>query len=267
MVKNTINEEWTKYIQKKIKNNVPLYTLEKILIKQNYSIDIIYNLLYKNKNIKKNKKSDKYNKNYLCDDPIIFTISNFLSNEECKLFIDLGKKNLKKAGVGLNKISDGRTGSNKWISHDFNDLTQKIANRISELVNIPLDNAESFQIIHYSKNQKYRKHYDSYLHNKSENTLKRMKYGGQRIWTCLCYLNDVDEGGQTKFVKLNKEIYPKKGTLLVFKNTIENTNIRHPMTLHSGMPIIKGEKYAFTIWFRECSRKKLYKDFNPLYYV
>lgn len=265
MVKNTINDKWKIYICKQIKNNVPIHKLEKILIKHNYSIEIIYELLYKNINI--NKKLNNFNKNYLYNDPEIYTINNFLSDEECKLFIDLGNKNLKKAMVGLQKTSNGRSGSNNWISHNFNDLTKKIANRISKLVNISLDNAESFQVIHYNKNQQYKKHFDAWMHDNSKKTLKKMKYGGQRMLSCLCYLNDVDEGGQTKFIKLNKEVTPTKGTLLVFSNTIKDTNIRHPMSLHAGMPVIKGEKYAFTIWFRECELKKLYNDFNPLYYL
>jgi hypothetical protein len=32
------------------------------------------------------------------------------------------------------------------------------------------------------------------------------------------------------------------------------------------MPVIKGEKYAFNLWFKECHSKKLYSEFNPDYY-
>ena len=38
------------------------------------------------------------------------------------------------------------------------------------------------------------------------------------------------------------------------------------MSEHAGMPVLKGEKYAFNLWFRECHRYVLYKDFNPIYY-
>ena len=38
------------------------------------------------------------------------------------------------------------------------------------------------------------------------------------------------------------------------------------MAEHAGMPVIKGYKYAFNLWFRECSRNMLYRDFNPKYY-
>ena len=34
----------------------------------------------------------------------------------------------------------------------------------------------------------------------------------------------------------------------------------------TGMPVLKGEKYAFNLWFRECSRSMLYEMFNPEYY-
>ena len=84
--------------------------------------------------------------------------------------------------------------------------------------------------------------------------------------TALCYLNDVEEGGGTRLTKANVDISAKKGKLLVFWNVQENTNIRHYLAEHAGMPVIKGYKYAFNLWFRECSRNMLYRDFNPKYY-
>ena len=170
------------------------------------------------------------------------------------------------SGNSKGMISNGRTGSNNWIGHNFDKITRKVSKKISELVGIPIENAESFQIIHYDKNQEYRNHYDGWEHNKSEKTLRNMKYGGQRLLTCLCYLNDVEEGGGTKFTKLNLTVKAKKGRIVVFKNVLENSNIRHPKSEHAGMPVMKGEKYAFNLWFRECDRKKLYKDFNKSYY-
>ena len=131
---------------------------------------------------------------------------------------------------------------------------------------MPIENAESFQIIHYDICQEYRNHYDSWIHDGSDKTLRCMKRGGARIMTALCYLNDVDCGGGTKMAKQNKIIDAKKGRLLVFENTYKNTNIRHPLSLHAGMPVIKGEKFAFNLWFRECKSDMLYSDFNPNYY-
>ena len=30
--------------------------------------------------------------------------------------------------------------------------------------------------------------------------------------------------------------------------------------------VIRGEKYAFNLWFKECNSKMLYSTFNPSYY-
>ena len=51
--------------------------------------------------------------------------------------------------------------------------------------------------------------------------------------------------------KLNIDIKPKKGKLLVFENTYKNTGIKHELSEHCGCPVIQGEKYAFNLWFRE----------------
>ena len=37
-----------------------------------------------------------------------------------------------------------------------------------------------------------------------------MKYGGQRLFATLVYLNDVEKGGGTKFTRLNIEVEAKK---------------------------------------------------------
>ena len=61
-----------------------------------------------------------------------------------------------------------------------------------------------------------------------------------------------------QFTKLNKDVYPEKGKLLVFHNVYENTINKHFLSEHAGMPVIKGEKYIFNLWFRECSKLRLY---------
>ena len=50
MIKTSINKEWIQYILRQKERGVSFDKLEEILIRKNYSIDIIYDLLYKNKN-------------------------------------------------------------------------------------------------------------------------------------------------------------------------------------------------------------------------
>ena len=135
------------------------------------------------------------------------------------------------------------------------------------MVSMPLENAESFQIIYYGQTQEYRQHFDSWEHNGSDKTLNCMKYGGARMVTALCYLNNVTKGGGTKMTKLNITISPKKGKLLIFHNTLSLTNnTRNLLSEHAGLPVEAGEKYAFNLWFKECKAKTLYSKVNPDYY-
>jgi prolyl 4-hydroxylase len=210
------------------------------------------------------------NETILSTEPLVATYNNILSDEECQHFIDISRKSLKRALVSQNDkgiVSIGRTGSNTWILHDHDEITKKIGERIANLVGMPIENAEAFQVIYYDISQEYRAHYDSWLHNGSEKTLRCMKKGGARMKTALCYLNDVTKGGGTKMTKLNITVPAQKGKLLVFHNTVsEQDHTRHELSEHAGLPVEEGEKFAFNLWFKECNRSMLYKDFNPEYY-
>jgi prolyl 4-hydroxylase len=203
-------------------------------------------------------------------DPLVVIYDNLLTDEECQHFINISKGSLKRALVSEDKKgveSQGRTGQNTWIAHDHDDITKRVGEKIASIVGLPLENAEKYQVIYYNKTQEYRNHYDSWVHNGSEKTLRCMKYGGARLKTALCYLNDVKKGGGTKMSKLDLTVEPKKGRLLVFQNTISHEDhTRHEFSEHAGLPVEDGEKFAFNLWFKECNSKRLYSDFNPDYY-
>ncbi len=203
----------------------------------------------------------------LHEDPHVLVKENFISSDDCNHFINICKNRLKNALVSNNQkgmVSAGRSGKNCWLNHDHDSVTIKVAERISKIVDIPLSHAEIFQVIYYDETQEYRSHYDGWLHNNSEKSNRCMKYGGQRIVTALCYLNDVEEGGCTGFPRLNIEVSPQKGKLLIFHNVIEGSgketgrSERHPLSEHAGRPVIKGHKWAFNLWFRETPKTVLY---------
>ena len=204
------------------------------------------------------------------ENPLVETYNDILTPDECQHFIDISKESLKRALVSSQSkgvVSSSRTGSNTWIDHNHDKITKSVTKRIAKLVGLPLENAEKIQIIYYGVSEEYRNHYDSWVHDGSDKTLRCMKYGGARLKTALCYLNDVEEGGGTKMTKLDITIEPKKGKLLIFQNTIsEVKHNQHPLSEHAGLPVKAGEKYAFNLWFRECKRYLLYKEINPDYY-
>lgn len=197
---------------------------------------------------------NKYKKTIHCKSPKIFTIDDFISKSDCQHFITLSKNKLKKAGVAGDSKSIqslGRTNKNCWVKHDNDNITLKTVKKIADLIGFPPSHAESFQIIHYSKGQKYEYHYDGFPVDDSVKSKTYLKKGGQRMVTALVYLNDVEEGGGTGFCKLKLEVEPKMGRIVVFESFNQGTNTMNPKSLHSGRPVIKGEKWAFNLWFRE----------------
>lgn len=202
-------------------------------------------------------------------DPKISVIENLLSEEECDHIIKIGSPNLVNSVVSDEKggyVSSGRTSKTSWIHHYHDEITLEIGRRISKTVSMPLENAEKFQLVHYGETNEYRSHYDSWDHNGSEKTLRCIKYGGPRIITALIYLNNVKEGGSTRFTKLNIDVQPQKGKLLIFENTQKNSIDKHILSEHAGMPVKEGEKYICNLWFRHANTAKLYSETHPEYY-
>ena len=203
------------------------------------------------------------------EDPKVLTVNKFITKEECEHIIDLAKPNLTDSVVSDSKgghVSVGRTSKTAWVNHFEDDITTSVANKIAKFVDIPIENAEKFQVVYYGETNEYKPHYDSWDHNGSEKTLRCIKYGGPRMVTALLYLNDVEEGGATQFTKLNIDISPEIGKLLVFENTCKDSIDKHPLSEHAGMPVIKGEKYICNLWFRQYNKSRLYSEFNPSYY-
>jgi prolyl 4-hydroxylase len=187
-------------------------------------------------------------------EPHVFTINRFLSAEDCAKVIALSRWRMQRAKVQVADekiVTDGRSGSNCWLKHHESPITLMLAHRLSALVNVPLTHAEGFQCIHYDVKQQYRNHYDTYVDDGSEGSEQVLRNGGQRIFTALIYLNRPSMGGQTRFTKLDHNIAPDIGRLLVFTNVYEGTNLRHPLSEHAGLSVTKGEKWAMTTWFRE----------------
>jgi prolyl 4-hydroxylase len=187
------------------------------------------------------------------EDPLVYVIENFISEEECDHFVNQSKDKLERAKTigGKDGIyHEKRTGMNCWIPHAHSETSKAIGDRVAELIGFPLRNAESYQVVYYTGGTEYNDHHDAFDHETEEGR-KHLTRGGQRIYTALGYLNDVEEGGATEFRDLNISIPPKKGSLLVWKNILPGTTKVHPASLHAGRPVTKGEKYAFNLWFRE----------------
>jgi len=181
----------------------------------------------------------------------IFLINNFLDISECNHLCQMIKKNNQRSTVSGNSkdgkvFNEARTSKSAFLSN--NDLiVSKINERISEVVQVPLSHGEPLQGQLYNTGEFYGDHMDYFDDYALEH---HCLSSGQRTWTSMIYLNDVEEGGHTEFSSIGKSFAPQKGTALFWRNS-HGRGSENPNTLHSGRPVVNGEKMIVTKWFRE----------------
>jgi prolyl 4-hydroxylase len=179
-------------------------------------------------------------------------IPNFLTHKECDILIDIANKQLVPSKVYNGDSNDviykHRTSEQCWLNDNDHDIINKISNVTSNICNKPKENQELLQIVKYPTGGFFNPHYDACQGSK-EFCQQMNGTSGPRYGTLLVYLNDDFEGGETVFPNINKTVKPEKGKAVFFYTTDENGNILTE-SLHSGNPVIKGEKWICNKWTR-----------------
>jgi len=200
----------------------------------------------------------KYEMEMIHHDPKIYTIMGVMTSEECTHFREISADFMKRSLVSSldekkekkGALDQRRTSSNCWVKHNYSNITMAVAKRISELIQMPVENAESFQVLHYASTQEYQPHMDTFDSN-TEMGKSYLGKSGQRLITVLGYLNNVDEGGETEFPNIKKKVNPALGKIAVFHDCHEGTDTPHSGSFHGACPVLSGEKWAFNLWFRK----------------
>jgi prolyl 4-hydroxylase len=202
--------------------------------------------------------------------PRAFLIEKFLSPEDCQAIIDLSQQK----GLQLSTLHTGatakqaqdlstRSSSNTWLPQDTNDLTESIYKKAAQVMQLDPELfqkfhessahhhsiAESLQVVRYRKNgEEYQPHHDFVYPSVNH------RYQPSRFATLLIYLNDVPEGGETRFPRsLNNynakglEISPKAGQAVLFYNILEDGNV-DDLSQHGSNPTDGHEKWLANMW-------------------
>ena len=177
-------------------------------------------------------------------DTPIYMIDNFMSNDECDSIINGAQGKLVPSPLTRQDPNDENFRTSETCYFDGSGIQNEIEKRIADLIEKPMWSSESSQIQHYKLKNQFKAHWD-YFDPRYD---KDFWLKGQRTWTCMVYLNDVERGGSTKFVKLNETSYPKKGRIVIWSN-LKPDGTMDPMTMHQGSPVEQGEKYIITKWF------------------
>jgi prolyl 4-hydroxylase len=205
--------------------------------------------------------------------PWILQLDQFLSDEEADRLIELGiDTGFQPSYTALGSRPDGsldayadtsRTSSSTYCDSAtcLQDPTiQSVIERLEQLTHVPESHYEHFHMLRYDVGQFFDTHSDFlYQH--------RNRQEGVRIFSVLMYLNDVNEGGTTRFKHMNLTIAPKRGRAVVWPSVLDgDPNSQDNRTDHESMPVLQGTKYgAYT--FMSLFSKTLSNLFRFKYFV
>jgi prolyl 4-hydroxylase len=126
---------------------------------------------------------------------------------------------------------------------------QDLEARLFALNGIDPAYGEPVQGQRYEVGQEFKAHTD-YFEPTGQDFVKYCSVAGQRTWTFMIYLNEVEAGGATRFKAIDKLFRPETGKLVGWNNHRPDGTL-NDATLHHGMRVRKGVKYVITKWYRE----------------
>jgi prolyl 4-hydroxylase len=184
--------------------------------------------------------------------PRLVVFKQFLSDEECEAMIEAARPRLAASTVidddsGANAMHQGRVSDGMFFGRCESPMIKTIEERIAELVRWPIDHGETIQVLCYGTGGKYDPHFD-YFDPKLPGSAEPIRIAGNRVGTFIMVLQAARRGGSTLFPDAGIEVFAQRGNAVFFSYDRPDPATK---TLHGGAPVIEGEKWIATKWFRE----------------
>ena len=282
-----MNESWKHWVKENMDLGIPNKTIFNTLKSHNFDLDDITNtmgwspeeglfvvheteedkscrnIIYDKKELKHERRFIHNAKKVEVENDVldIYKIDNFLSKKECEDLIKIIKSNSRASMVSTPGSPDEyvddevRTSTTCDLNKSHGKLPEKINERINAHMGIHKLFGEELQGQHYAETQEFKSHTDTFAPDTDEYE-KFAKTTGQRTWTFMIYLNELKNGGETKFTKVKTpcgnqlSFKPKLGQAVTWNNLYVNGEI-NPNSQHQSCSVKTGEKTIITKWFRE----------------
>jgi len=176
----------------------------------------------------------------------IYLIDDFLTDAECTALIKSAAGKMEASPLTRPMEGDKYYRTSETGYFDGTGIQDDIDARICELVGLPTWSVEKTQLQHYTLGKEFKEHNDAFDKDHDKEFWEK----GQRTWTCMIYLNNVDQGGTTNFPAIKESLTPKKGRAVVWSSLKPDGSVDQN-TSHQGTPVEKGEKWITTTWFRD----------------
>lgn len=186
--------------------------------------------------------------------PRVIVFDNVFTGQECDELIRLATVKLSRSTIvdpltGREEIIQDRSSSGTFFNLNENAFIASLDQRISCLMNLPIENGEGLQILNYQVGGEYKPHFD-FFPPQDAGSAHHLSMGGQRVSTLVIYLNEPVQGGETSFPEVGLSVVPKKGSAVYFEYTNQQGQVDR-LSLHAGEPVRSGEKWIATKWMRQ----------------
>lgn len=184
------------------------------------------------------------------DDRIeLYAIEGFVGASACQRMMDLIDQSAEPSCLLQDKPNfiDYRTSSSSDLDQ-ADSCVRNLESRLCQLTGITASCSEAVQGQRYRCGEYFHEHCD-WFDTASDYWSLESRCGGQRSWTAMLYLNTVEQGGTTDFTRVALRIKPRAGVLLLWNNALPDGS-PNPYTMHAARPVLEGNKYVVTKWFR-----------------
>lgn len=179
----------------------------------------------------------------------LFTLPGFLPSDVCEDLVALIDRDRRPSTIADPNGDDYFRTSETCDLDPMNPAVREVERRLEALNGIDAAYGEPLQGQRYEVGQEFKAHTD-YFEPGGQDFHRFTDVAGQRTWTFMAYLNDVEAGGATRFKVIGKTIQPERGTLVCWNNHRPDGSL-NAATLHHAMKVRKGLKYVITKWYRQ----------------
>lgn len=179
----------------------------------------------------------------------LFTVPGFVPDPLCDELIRLIERNRRPSTIADPNGDDYFRTSETCDLEPDEPAVQDLEARLFALTGIDPAYGEPVQGQRYEQGQEFKAHTD-YFEPTGQDFHRYTSVAGQRTWTFMAYLNNVEAGGATRFKVIDKTFQPRRGMLVGWNNHRPDGSL-NAATLHHAMKVRKGLKYVITKWYRE----------------
>ncbi len=182
----------------------------------------------------------------------LYRIDNFFNCELCNQLTKFSSSHCNSLAYEQKENCFRKNEYTTSLSHSLpNNIVNQLEDILKDRFNLSQSEIESPKIECFEKGGKESKPYvDPFLHEHIESNPNITRKMGHRTWSMIVFLNDVSDGGKISFPKINIDIQPKKGSMVIWNSLLLSGGVNQA-SMHINLPTKSEDKYIINFWLRE----------------